>query len=260
MALVAQPLLVGWTSLSETIFDAGLRRATVQQYIATYNADLAALPSNRAHRIPSRWKIRSPKSASCQSKSSNNSRPWIQHKLFSSSKQGRYETGIDPYINVLIAQTTVLGDQQTLTNLQVQQMTAAVALVEALGGGWDRSQLPTPRQVTEKPPKPIRPSNTSLSLANCARPSIAFVFSLHHDLAGHLRVERAVVGKRSRLGKRVGKLFVRIPHLGFEHTVCADHRMGNVITVRPGNCRSDGYRERLRPKTEIVDFHLRARR
>ena len=29
-------------SLSETIFDAGLRRATVQQYVATYNADLAS--------------------------------------------------------------------------------------------------------------------------------------------------------------------------------------------------------------------------
>ena len=28
-------------SLPETIFDAGLRRATVQQYVATYNADLA---------------------------------------------------------------------------------------------------------------------------------------------------------------------------------------------------------------------------
>src|SRR6202044_330568 len=30
------------TSLSETVFDAGLRHATVQQYVATYNADLAA--------------------------------------------------------------------------------------------------------------------------------------------------------------------------------------------------------------------------
>jgi hypothetical protein len=26
-------------------------------------------------------------------------------------------------------------------------------LVEALGGGWDRSQLPTPKQVTEKQQK-----------------------------------------------------------------------------------------------------------
>jgi len=54
---------------------------------------------------------------------------------------------------VVIAQTTVLADQQILNNLQVQQMTSAVALVEALGGGWDRSQLPNPQQVTQKPAK-----------------------------------------------------------------------------------------------------------
>ncbi len=30
--------------------------------------------------------------------------------------------------------------------------------------------------------------------------------------------------------------------------------MGNVIIVCPGNRRADGYRERLRPKNEIVDF------
>jgi len=35
----------------------------------------------------------------------------------------------------------------------VQQMLAAVALVEAVGGGWDRSQLPNSQQVTQKPPK-----------------------------------------------------------------------------------------------------------
>ncbi len=35
-------------------------------------------------------------------------------------EQGRYETGIDPYIDVLIAQTTVLAEQQTLNTLQVE--------------------------------------------------------------------------------------------------------------------------------------------
>src|SRR3984893_19279926 len=75
--------------------------------------------------------------------------------------------------------------------------------------------------------------------------------SLHHDLAGHLRVDRAVVGIRSRLGKRVGEFFIRIQHLGLEHTLGADRRMGNVITVCPGNCRSDGYREHLGPKNEV---------
>jgi outer membrane protein TolC len=38
-----------------------------------------------------------------------------------------------------------------LVTLQIENMVAAVNLVEALGGGWDRSQLPTPSQVSEKP-------------------------------------------------------------------------------------------------------------
>ena len=33
---------------------------------------------------------------------------------------------------------------------QVEQMTASVELIEALGGGWDNSQLPTPA-VTQTP-------------------------------------------------------------------------------------------------------------
>jgi outer membrane protein TolC len=47
----------------------------------------------------------------------------------------------------------LLSNQQTLANLQIEEMTASVQLIEALGGGWDRSQLPTPAQVTAKPTK-----------------------------------------------------------------------------------------------------------
>src|SRR5712664_1281693 len=69
--------------------------------------------------------------------------------------------------------------------------------------------------------------------------------SLHHDLASHFRVDRAVVGIRSRLGKCVGELFVRISHLGLEHAICAHHRMGNIIIIGPYNRRSDRYRDSL---------------
>jgi outer membrane protein TolC len=62
----------------------------------------------------------------------------------------RYETGIDPYVNVVTAQSTLLADQQTLATLHIQQITASVQLIEALGGGWDNSQLPTPAQVSRK--------------------------------------------------------------------------------------------------------------
>ncbi len=62
----------------------------------------------------------------------------------------RYETGVDPYLNVVTLQTTLLGDQETLASLHVQEMTASVTLIEALGGGWDLSQLPTPAEVSKK--------------------------------------------------------------------------------------------------------------
>jgi hypothetical protein len=63
---------------------------------------------------------------------------------------GRYETGIDPYIDVVTAQTTLLTDQQALATVHIDLMVSAVDLIEALGGGWDASQLPTPSQVSQK--------------------------------------------------------------------------------------------------------------
>lgn len=138
-------------SFPETIFDAGLRRATVQQYVATYNADLAAYRQtvlNAFQQVEDGLAEVRLLSREIQQEQEAVNSAELQVKL----EQSRYETGIDPYIDLLIAQTTLLGDQQTLNNLQVDQMTYAVALIESLGGGWDRSQLPETQQVTSKPP------------------------------------------------------------------------------------------------------------
>ncbi len=62
----------------------------------------------------------------------------------------RYNTGVDPYVDVMIAQNTLLSSQETLNSLQVEEMTSAVQLVQSLGGGWDRTQLPTPEQAGAK--------------------------------------------------------------------------------------------------------------
>jgi NodT family efflux transporter outer membrane factor (OMF) lipoprotein len=139
-------------SLPETIFDAGLRRATVQQYVATYNADLA---SYRQTVLTAFQQVEDALAeVRILSKQIQQEQQAVDSaQTFLRLEQARYETGIDPYIDVLIAQTTVLADQQTLNNLQVQEMTSAVALVEALGGGWDSSQLPSVQQVTQKPRK-----------------------------------------------------------------------------------------------------------
>jgi NodT family efflux transporter outer membrane factor (OMF) lipoprotein len=136
-------------TMSETIYDGGLRRATVNQFISTYNADVASYrqtvltafqqveDSLASVRILSQQILR-------QDQAVNASEEALKLET------ARYETGVDPYLDVVTAQTTLLSNQQTLATLHVQEMTASVQLIEALGGGWDRTQLPTPAEVSKK--------------------------------------------------------------------------------------------------------------
>ena len=136
-------------TLSETIFDAGLRRATVQQFVALYNADVAGYRQT----VLNAFQQVEDEMAAVRILSKQ-----IQQQIeaeksgerFLELAKARYFTGVDTYLNVLVAQTTLLSDQQTLASLRTQAMTASVQLIEALGGGWDRSQLPTPAEVSKK--------------------------------------------------------------------------------------------------------------
>ena len=49
----------------------------------------------------------------------------------------RYKLGVDSYLNVITAQTTLLSNQVTALNLRLEQITASVQLIAALGGGWE---------------------------------------------------------------------------------------------------------------------------
>jgi len=136
-------------SLSETIFDAGLRRATVQQFTALYNADVAGYRQTvltafqQVEDSMATVRILS-KQIQQQVEAEQSGERYLE------LAKARYFTGVDTYLNVLVAQNTLLTDQQTLASLRTEAMTASVQLIEALGGGWDRSQLPTPAQVSQK--------------------------------------------------------------------------------------------------------------
>lgn len=54
----------------------------------------------------------------------------------------RYTGGVTTYLEVLTAQTAQLNDEQTQNNITTRQFVASVQLIKALGGGWNRSQLP----------------------------------------------------------------------------------------------------------------------
>ncbi len=53
-----------------------------------------------------------------------------------------YRAGTQPYTAVITAQNTALADEQTALTVQQDRLVASVTLIEALGGGWDASQLP----------------------------------------------------------------------------------------------------------------------
>jgi NodT family efflux transporter outer membrane factor (OMF) lipoprotein len=54
----------------------------------------------------------------------------------------RYKGGVTTYLEVLTAQTTQLTDERTQDDITTRQFAASVQLIEALGGGWNRTQLP----------------------------------------------------------------------------------------------------------------------
>jgi NodT family efflux transporter outer membrane factor (OMF) lipoprotein len=134
---------------SETIFDAGLRKATVAQYTAQYNADVAAYKQTvltafqQVEDYIATLRVTS-EQIERQQQAIDSSQTYVAHEM------SRYETGLDPYLSVITAQLTLVGNQQTQVTLRVNEMTAAVLLVQALGGGWNVSALPTPEQVTSK--------------------------------------------------------------------------------------------------------------
>jgi outer membrane protein TolC len=66
---------------------------------------------------------------------------WSQRYL--TLADARYKSGLDIYLDVITAQTALLSNQRTAMNLRMQQMTASVQLVKALGGGWEVSHSTT---------------------------------------------------------------------------------------------------------------------
>jgi NodT family efflux transporter outer membrane factor (OMF) lipoprotein len=54
----------------------------------------------------------------------------------------RYRGGVTSYLEVLTAEATLIQDQRTAIDLESRRFADSVALIRALGGGWDTSQLP----------------------------------------------------------------------------------------------------------------------
>ena len=133
-------------TLSQTLFDKGRRKAATEVAFAQYDATVAGY---RQTVLTSFQEVEDNLAAlrilSHELEEQNDAVASAQRAL--SLATDRYKSGIDSYLNVITAQATLLNNQRTAVNLQMQQMTASVELIKALGGGWNASELPTQKQL-----------------------------------------------------------------------------------------------------------------
>jgi len=143
---------------AQTLFEGGLRKATVQQFLAQYDQTVA----NYRQTVLTAFQqvedgLSNLRILSVEVQQQDAAVAAATRNLALATD--RYKLGIDPYLNVLTAQILLLNNQVTAVNLRTAQMSSSVLLIEALGGGWDASQLPTPQQIiSQNPQTPATPA------------------------------------------------------------------------------------------------------
>jgi NodT family efflux transporter outer membrane factor (OMF) lipoprotein len=131
---------IGLSALG-TVFDGGRRRSLNDQARATYDYQVATYRENVL--------------AGFQQVEDNlaavrilENEATVQDEAVSAAQRSldlsvtRYKGGVTSYLEVITAQSAALTDEVTAVNILGRRMANTVLLIQALGGGWDRSTLP----------------------------------------------------------------------------------------------------------------------
>jgi NodT family efflux transporter outer membrane factor (OMF) lipoprotein len=132
--------------LAQTLFDAGRRRATMQEAEAQYDS-LAA--TYRQTVLTAFQQVEDNLSALriLQLETAELDRAIAAARRNLAVSSAQYKAGTNTYLQVIIAQAALLQDQVNAIVLLTRRMTASVLLIQALGGGWDAIRLPSPAEV-----------------------------------------------------------------------------------------------------------------
>ena len=130
------------TTLAQTLFDGGLRKAVTEQSRAIYQGTVA----NYRQTVLTAFQevednLSTLRILSQELQQQNVAVAASEHYLTLANV--RYQSGLEIYLDVITAQTTLLSNQRTALNLQMEQLTASVQLIKALGGGWEVSHETT---------------------------------------------------------------------------------------------------------------------
>ena len=128
-------------TLSETLFDAGRRRATTESALAAYDGNVA----NYRQTVLNAYQQVEDNLVALHILNTESTQ---QHSATASAEeslqlsQNRYAGGVDTYLQVVIWQTTALTNERNDIDIMRRRLEANVLLIKALGGGWNTSQLP----------------------------------------------------------------------------------------------------------------------
>ena len=140
-------------SASEVVFSAGARTAQVEAARAAYDGSVASYRQTvlagfrQVEDELSSLRILADQAAA-EAEAVAAAQQAVQILL------NEYQAGIVAYTGVITAQATALADQQQAVAIQASRLIAAVTLIEALGGGWEASQLPEDIET----PNPLIPA------------------------------------------------------------------------------------------------------
>jgi NodT family efflux transporter outer membrane factor (OMF) lipoprotein len=124
-----------------TVFDVGRRRALTDQALAAYDYQVAAYRENVLTGFQQvEDNVAAVRILENEAKVQDVAVVAAQRSLALSIK--RYRGGVTSYLEVITAQNAALTDEVTAVNILGRRMANTILLIQALGGGWDRSSLP----------------------------------------------------------------------------------------------------------------------
>jgi NodT family efflux transporter outer membrane factor (OMF) lipoprotein len=135
-------------AIAQTIFDAGLRRSRSDQAIAEYDATVAEY---RQTVLTGFREVEDNLAAlrilKQEAEVQDDAVRLARESVTLTTNQ--YRAGTVSFLNVAIVQTAQLNNERTAVGLLGQRLTAGVALIRALGGGWDTAELPAGERLRQ---------------------------------------------------------------------------------------------------------------
>lgn len=153
LSTLASTPVLAWSlgaTLAQTLFDGGARSAALDQARATQQA---ATASYRQSVLAALGQVENQLTTLAalatqidHTRASAEAATGAEQRIINS-----YQAGISPYTDVITAQATALTARRGVLQLEVQRQQAAVALIQALGGGWQAPWAAAPAVAAAAP-------------------------------------------------------------------------------------------------------------